>query len=60
MKINEQIGIYKKQAHLAIENKEREQELFNALESKASLLGLEKEFVKSIWTKIIAESKRHQ
>ena len=60
MKISEQIGIYKKQAHLAIENKEREQELFNALESKASLLGLEKEFVKSIWTKIIAESKRHQ
>jgi len=59
-KISEQIGKFKQENNLQIENKDREKELFSQLEQKAKLWNIDGFVVLKIWQIIISESKNKQ
>ncbi|MBT3755084.1 MAG: chorismate synthase, partial [Candidatus Cloacimonetes bacterium] len=59
-KISELIGKFKQENDLQIENKVREEELFNALKQKAKLWDIDESLITNIWEIIISESKKRQ
>ena len=58
--LSKQIGKWKKQQNIQIEDKERELRLFKDLLEKSKILGVDSQMVKQIWEIIIKDSKQQQ